>query len=70
MPAVSDIIEREKRGSHDDLHPIYWREYPGEWLRFHADNPEVYDHLRRMAIDLIEIGHVKKWGMKLKGWDI
>ena len=27
-----------------DLHPIHWREYPGEWLRFHADNPEVYEH--------------------------
>ena len=63
-PAVLDeIIEREKRGSHDDLHPIYWREYPGEWLRFHADNPEVYEHLHRMAIDLLELGR-KKWGIK------
>ena len=49
-----------------DLHPIYWREYPGEWLRFHADNPEVYEHLHRMAIDLLDLletGH-KTWGMK------
>ena len=72
MPAVLDyekdnrvsrhkVIDREEHS--DDLHPIYWREYPGEWLRFHADNPDVYDHLHRMAIDLLELGR-KKWGMK------
>ena len=27
----------------DDLHPIYWRHYPGDWLQFHADNPQVYE---------------------------
>ena len=24
------------QSNEDGLHPIYWREYPGEWLRFHA----------------------------------
>ena len=50
------------QSNQDGLHPIYWREYPGEWLRFHADNPEVYEHLHRMAIDLLALGR-RKWGI-------
>lgn len=66
MPAVLDEMNPEYSEEEiikDNLHPIYWREYPGEWLRFHADNPDVYDHLHRMAIDLLELGR-NKWGMK------
>ena len=47
----------------DDLHPIYWRHYPGDWLQFHADNPQVYEWLKRSAMQLKDNGH-KKWGMK------
>ena len=39
MPAVLDEMNpnySEEEIIRDNLHPIYWREYPGEWLRFHA----------------------------------
>ena len=69
MPAVLD--ESYENGykqlgyveGSSDLHPIYWRDYPGEWLRFHADNPNVYEWLKQSAIQLKANGH-KKWGMK------
>lgn len=47
----------------DDLHPIYKREYPLAWLKFHADNPGVYTWLYQSAMQLKANGH-KKWGMK------
>ena len=47
----------------DDLHPIYKREYPLAWLKFHADNPGVYAWLYQSAMQLKANGH-KKWGMK------
>ena len=50
------------QSNEDGLHPIYWREYPGEWLRFHADNPQVYTELKRMSFELLERGR-KKWGI-------
>ena len=68
MPAVLDIdfatdmIELTQLND-EDLHPIYWRNYPGEWLRFHAENPQVYTWLKQSAMQLKANGH-KKWGMK------
>ena len=59
MPAILD----EEEIINDNLHPIYWRHYPGEWLKFHADNPNVYEWLKQSAIQLKANGH-KKWGMK------
>tara|TARA_B100001175_G_scaffold278152_1_gene254582 strand:- start:6829 stop:7173 length:345 start_codon:yes stop_codon:yes gene_type:complete len=47
----------------DNLHPIYERDYPKAWLRFHADNPDIYFYIRSMALDLFNSGH-KTWGMK------
>ena len=66
MPAVLDEMNpeySEEEIIRDNLHPIYWRDYPGEWLRFHADNPDIYFYLKSMALDLLETGH-KTWGMK------
>jgi|TARA_B110000003_G_C16572990_1_gene505063 hypothetical protein len=47
----------------DNLHPIYERDYPKAWLRFHADNPDIYYYIRSMALDLFNSGY-KTWGMK------
>ena len=66
MPAVLDEMNpdySEEEIIRDNLHPIYWRDYPGEWLRFHAENPQVYTWLKQSAMQLKANGH-KKWGMK------
>ena len=66
MPAVLDEMNpnySEEEIIRDNLHPIYWRDYPGEWLRFHADNPDIYFYLKSMALDLLDTGH-KTWGIK------